>query len=346
MTTVPETTRPVVLGYYPSWPCGLEPAQIDYRAFTHICHAFVTADTSGSLKTTGNLPSRDLTRRAHEAGTKVLLSVGGADSGAYMGPIARDPDRRARFIATIARMVADNGYDGVDLDWEFPMNPRERDALTTMARGLRAEMAKDNPSALLTGAFSGSAWASRHVDAAALLPLLDFVNIMTYDVHGPWSDHSGYNAPLHPVAGDRDACARNCLEGQMRHWNEDLGWPREKLIVGIPCYGRGFAVSRWHDSPTTGTKAKHPYLPFKNVAGMIHDGWVSRRDDAAGVPWLSKEGVKELISYDDEASARAKGRWAAKNGYGGVFFWEISQDLAGGRNAIVGAATEGFTGKK
>ena len=99
--------------------------------------------------------------------------------------------------------MADNGYDGVDLDWEFPTNPSERDALTTMAHGFRVEMAKRNPSALLTGAFSGSVWASRNVDAAALLPLLDFANIMTYDVHGPWSDHSGHNAPLHPVPGDR-----------------------------------------------------------------------------------------------------------------------------------------------
>ena len=129
----------------------------------------------------------------------------------------------------------------------------------------------------------------------------------------------------------------------MRHWNENLGWPKAKLVVGIPCYGRGFSVSRWHDAPTTGAKAKHPYLPFKDVAGMLKDGWVRHRDDAAAVTWLSKEGVHELISCDDEASACAKGRWAAENGYPGVFFWEISQDIVGGRNAVIRAATQGYT---
>jgi chitinase len=338
------TSKPIVLGYYPSWKSGLEPDRINYRQFTHLCHAFLMADTSGTLKTEGNLPSRELTSRAHAAGVKVLLSIGGADSGAYMAPITTNPLTRERFALDITAMALDHGYDGIDLDWEFPVTPEQKDALTALARRIRAIFNEKKLDALLTSAKSGAAWASRHVDAAALLEVMDFISVMTYDVHGPWSDHAGYNAPLRVSPEDRDKCTSNSLIGQMAHWTDAKEWPKNRLLVGVPCYGRGFVVEKWHEPFPSADKPAHPYLPFKDVAGLLADGWVRHWDDVAQVPWLSKPGVKELISYDDRQSARIKGAWAREHGFAGVFFWEISQDLIDGRHAIVGAAVEGFTG--
>lgn len=340
------STRPVVLGYYPSWKSGLEPPQINYGQFTHICHAFIMADTSGSLKMEGNMPSRDLTSRAHAAGVKVLLSLGGMDSGVYFGPMMRDPDAGERFIQAVARVMLDYEYDGIDLDWEFTSNETDKASLTRMARRFREIFREKKPGALLTSAQSGTRWACRFVDAEALLPLLDYVNVMTYDVHGPWGSHAGFNAPLHPATGDKDECSSNCVEGQIAYWEKNLKWPKNKLLVGIPGFGRGFVVNQWHESFNPKVKPGHPYLPYDKVAGMLKDGWTRSWDSAACVPWLSKSGVKEIITYDDEQSAALKGRWASDHGCAGIFFWEISQDFIAGRNALVEAASRAYEQEK
>ena len=178
-----------------------DPATIDYPAFTHICHAFATADTSGTLKTSGNLPSRDLTRRAHQAGVKVLLSVGGADSGAYLGPIACDPERSARFIRAIAELMADNGYDGVDLDLEFPKTR----ASATRSQPWRTASAWRWRSATRPPAHRsvqrlrlGQSQGGRRRAAADPRPCQHHDLRRARPLERPLGD----NAPLHPVPGD------------------------------------------------------------------------------------------------------------------------------------------------
>lgn len=343
-TGVSEEMRsaPVVLGYYPSWESGLPPGEIRFERFTHLSHAFVTCNASGELERGGNLPSRALTDRAHAAGVKVLISLGGMDSDARFGPAMSSPEAARRFAEATARLVAEHGYDGVDIDWEFPSDEAGREGLTRMATLLREALDRERPGALLTAAFSGAAWTTRFVDAEALRPLLDWVAVMTYDVHGPWSDHAGPNAPLVAAPGDRPQCRDHSVTGQMAHWRDRLGWPRERLLVGIPCYGRGFVAQAWYESTQGAPRPPHPYIAFRDVAGLLAQGWVRTWDAATQTPWLAREGGEEIISYDDEESARLKGRWAAEHGFRGIFFWEISQDFVAGDHALVRAACEGW----
>jgi chitinase len=339
------TTRPIVLGYYPGWPTGVEPSQVDLRPFTHIAHAFVTVDTSGTLVTHGNVPSRELTSRARAAGVRTLLSLGGMDSAATIAPVAADEARCRALARDLVALAQEHGYDGLDLDWEFPLNEGDMEAFTRLCRMTREEMnARGMTDGILTSAQGGSRWTSRFVDGPALLPLLDFICVMTYDAHGHWNDHSGHNAPLHHADRDRPECAQNTVEGMMEHWTTNKGWPRERLVVGIPCYGRGFPVAAMHDDKTTGSKGRHEYLPFHRVPAMLEEGWRIERDAQAGVPVLVRDGVREVVSIEDETSAREKAAWARRQGFAGVFFWEITQDVVDGRNRLVGAAREGWFG--
>ena len=344
-----KTAGPLVLGYYPAWESGLTPAQINMGAFTHIAHAFVTADTSGTLVTEGNMPSRELTSLARKAGVKTLVSLGGMNSGKTLGPVAADAERCRVFAQKLVTFARENGYDGIDVDWEFPESPGEKEGLTRLCGALREEMKRQGmKEGLLTAAMGGNHWSTRFVDAAALLPLLDYVFVMTYDAHGSWNDHAGHNAPLFPAVGDKAECAANSAQGMITYWNETLKWPKAKLAMGIPCYGRAFVAEAMHAPIEKGTKGKHDYVAFKNVSKLLAEGWRVERDGEARVPVLKREGVCEVISFEDEISAKEKAAWACRQGLAGYFFWEISQDVVGGENILVKAAREGWdqAGKK
>ena len=71
------------------------------------------------------------------------------------------------------------------------------------------------------------------------------------------------------------------------------------------------------------------------------EGWLVERDEKARVPVMKREGVREVISFEDEISAKEKAAWARSQGLAGYFFWEISQDVVAGENKLVKAAREG-----
>ena len=317
---------PHVLGYYPQWVSDnvLPPERVDYRLFTHLCHAFAVPVEDGSVPANTEKAGAALCANGRQAGgVRVLLSLGGADTGKRLAAVASDPAKRARLLDGLAGQVARCGYAGVDVDWEFPESAAERDLLSGFVRDLRARLGKD---ALIGMAVPAGDWYGRWFDSAALLPHVDLLNVMTYDLHGPWSARAGHNAPL------------SYLADALTYWTKQKNCPREKVLLGIPCYGRGFAVRRWGDAQDKQKKPAHPYVGLRDVEALRAAGWKQERDREAGVPYLAAPDGSELISYEDEASAKAKGRWAREEKAGGVFFWEISQDFEGGTHRIVKAA--------
>ena len=333
-----HAARPIVLGYYPSWECGLPPEKINYSLFTHLCHSFIGANTSGTLQMQGNMPSRELTSLAHRHSVKVLFSLGGMDSGEVFSAITRNPAIEDRYIKSIVDLMVEYSYDGVDIDWEFPKDAGDQEGFLRLAERFRAEMKRRGREPLVTSAVSGVEWAARWTSPSRACEAFDILCIMTYDQHGPWSDHAGYNSSLHPTSADRAECAARTVEGQMAFWSGKNHAPKTKLIAGFPCYGRGFAVEQWAAPTPRGDKAPHAYIAYSEILKLLNGGWKRQWDAEARVPHLAKEGVRERIAYDDEESIREKAAWTAKNGYAGVFFWEISQDYAEGRNLLVEAA--------
>jgi chitinase len=237
-----------------------------------------------------------------------ILSLGGAESGKRFRDITGDVDRLRRYVAEVAAAVKEAGYDGVDVDWEPTTEKADRDGLVALVTALRAAM----PRGKLTMAAPATDWQGKWWDVEKLRPNVDWLHVMTYDFHGPWTPHPGHHAPLRG-----DACGD--VESGMAYW-EKRGWPARSLRVGIPCYGRGF-------------KGAKTTLKYREIAGLA--GWRSMHG-----PSLEKDGA--WISYEDPASAAEKGRWAAEKGYGGLFFWSVDQDFVDGDHAIVKAAAEAF----
>jgi chitinase len=329
---------PIVLGYYPSWVARPSVKEIKVERFTHLAHAFLQAEEDGNLKTTKAIPSRELTQRAHQHGVKVLLSLGGAGSAKTLRRIVEHPDTFDRYVVAVIRAATANDYDGIDLDWEPAEGEEDRKEIVRLVRAFRGGW----PGATISLAVFASDWYGKALDADELRKHVDFLNVMTYDFHGPWSGHAGHNAPLRGAADDEDGAVAS-VESGMAYWTGKRKWPADRLNVGIPCYGRGFAVKEWHQKPSG--KAAHESIDHHDIAGLIQDGWRRAWDAKVGVPTLLKEGVAELISYEDPESAALKGTWAREKGFRGVFFWNIEQDWRDGEHEIVRAAAAAFRGR-
>lgn len=339
-----ETPAPLVVGYYPCWGDNLPVEKIQYGQFTHLIHAFATV-RKGEIQTEGNLPSPALTRAAHAVGVKVLLGLGGADSGPDFTALTKDPAAQAACIKSLVKLAIDHGYDGIDVDWEFPA-ASDVDQVVDFVAKLRQALREANPAALVTMPLPAANYYGQYFDGRRLAALVDFVQLMTYDVHGPWKDgngfsHAGFNSPLGETDSDPVDGHANSYQKSVDYWR-GRGFSDQQLLVGIPFFGHGFMVKKWGDTPLKASS--HTGLDYRKLLPLLSAGWQRKWDDQASVPWLqSPAGLpSELISYDDPPSVELKAKWAREAGIRGIFFWEISQDYVDGSNVLVEAARKGL----
>ena len=176
------------------------PRDINFRLYTHLCHAFVVADGEGRIEKRGNAPSRELTGEAHKAGVKVLLSLGGWGWDKQFAAIVSKPEAEGRYFNSVMEIVDQFDYDGIDLDWEYPDTKDEVVGFERLTRRFRKALdelgQKKGRPMVVTMAASSNPGTIRWLDKAFLLETMDWINVMTYDYTGNWTDYAGHQSPL------------------------------------------------------------------------------------------------------------------------------------------------------
>jgi hypothetical protein len=229
---------PPVLCYVETIFGGASPGALDLGACTHVIEAFLLPDSSGAVRAANGLPRRALALAARRQGSRVLVAVGGATvPGATFAAIAASPSALRTFLDGVARFVLDAGYDGVDVDWEFPSGA-ERGLHARLVHALRerldAGFAARRPGErpiLAVGVSPGA-----HLDGydfPRLAPDVDWLVQFGYDLrnpaNGPWAN----TAPFWPDGATRP------IEGSVRGVASEVirrGAPREKLVIALPLY--------------------------------------------------------------------------------------------------------------
>ena len=131
-------TNSIVVGYYRSWFRNDYPTeQINFANLTHINHAFAWPEADGGISMYDNFVYPRLIDLTHQARKKILVALGGWGQSNGFSPMAANASTRANFIQNITDFCVGHGYDGVDLDWEFPGNVTDRNNLTLLVYGLR-----------------------------------------------------------------------------------------------------------------------------------------------------------------------------------------------------------------
>ncbi|KAI8148417.1 glycosyl hydrolases family 18-domain-containing protein [Fennellomyces sp. T-0311] len=244
-----------LVGYFPNWLYANYPVeQIPYNEYTHINYAF------SILNDESNLPSfpddwaienylPKIVDLAHQAGTKVLLSIGGWTGSQRFSPMVASADARRAFIDWNLNFIDTYGTDGVDLDWEYPNQqgagcnqfaPADSDNLLLLLKELRAALDTRFPNnykeismAVHVDPFS-SPDGTPMKDVSAFVPFFDHINLMTYDINGAWATETGPNAPFQNENGKG---ASYSFVDSIRAWKK-AGVPAEKMTAGLAFYGR------------------------------------------------------------------------------------------------------------
>ncbi|KAF3196307.1 hypothetical protein TWF106_005016 [Orbilia oligospora] len=314
--------RKNVIGYYESWAatsktCSrMQPEEVPASGMTHLnfAFAFITPDTYDIIpmpNTDPKLFSRTTALKSTYPGLKVWISVGGwtfNDNGTIWQPVFSDlassQAKRAKFINSMIKFMIQYGFDGCDLDWEYPGAPD---------RGGQEADYEIRPEFYSTNIF-----------------LVDFINVMSYDLHGIWDSTN----PIGPqVLGHT-----NMTEIDLAL---DLFWrtnvPSSKVHLGFGFYGRSFKLknSRCSDPgcPFEGPADAGPctdtagILSFKEIQSLIaaSGGAKPKLDTTAQVKYLTW-GSGNWISYDDKTTFEAKVDFGNRRGLNGMLIWAVDQD--------------------
>lgn len=272
----------------------------DPTVMTHINYAFGHVNKSFDGVNIENEPRLrqlvDLKKKNPRL--KVLLSVGGWGSGRF-SEMASSDSARMSFARDCQRIVAQFGLDGIDIDWEYPTqssagissSPDDTRNFTLLMRDLRNALGK---STLLTCATIAS---GEYIDFPSCISYLDLVNVMSYDMGNPPYHHTA----LYPSEITKWMTTSEAVEAHLK-----AGVPREKLVVGMPLYGRG---------------VKGYYLQVDSLEGAT-----KRWHEQSMVPYfVDKEGNLEMSS-DNERSLGIKCQYIIDHRLRGGMYWEYGDE--------------------
>lgn len=361
------------VAYYTSWSAyarNVFVEDIDASLLTHINFAFANLNSNGEIvvgdswvdtdKPMGN-DTWDTTEVMGHFGQlreikkkyphlKVLISVGGWTWSKNFSDVAADAGKRKKFAASAAAFVKKYGFDGVDIDWEFPVEggegithrPEDKGNYTKLLKETRAALEaqgkKDKKNYLLTIAGGPNVSFTKNTEIKKIMEYIDFINIMAYDYHGGWESTTNHNAPLYVNSKDPKGSQGLSVENTVNAYLKAGAEPAD-LNLGLAFYGRGWTnVSEKGNNGLfkSGSTPVGTGFGLGTWEGGVFDYWdleknyVGKKgfkryfDQEAKVPYLFDGST--FISYDDKESILEKLSFAKKKGLGGVMFWEFSGD--------------------
>ncbi|MPL93144.1 hypothetical protein SDC9_39270 [bioreactor metagenome] len=348
-TTSPtaQTTTKIVSAYYTSWSAynGYTPLDIPVSSLTNVDYAF--AKIGDDLKIAlgdsyidpTNIAQLNQLKKTYPQ-LKTLISVGGwNDSGKFSDAALTDASRTV-FADSVVAFVKQYGFNGVDIDWEYPVSGglstnirrnADKTNFTLLLQKLRekldAQGQLDNQKYLLTIAGGADTAYVGNTQLSLIANYVDYATIMTYDIHGIWDSYTDLNAPLYAPA-EASPQYKWSADQSVKTWIAG-GFPASKIVMGVPFYGYIYngvtgGGTGLYKSYTGGKSISYDsvlsaYLDSSSYAKYFHPD--------ALVPWMFNGST--FISYENENSVASKAKYIMQNNLAGASIWELSQNKGG-----------------
>ncbi|KAI0644731.1 chitinase [Trametes meyenii] len=369
-------------GWYAGYHSSDFPLQkVSWNKYTHLTYSFATTSPE---PTEVNLDDSDVqllpqfVQEAHKNNVKALVSVGGWGGSKHFSSNVGSASSRNSFVNTITDLATKFDLDGIDFDWEYPSNKNGLECNVNSAsdtanflsflQELRSHPVGKNLT--LTAATSVKPWngpdeSTPLSDVSGFAKVLDWIEIMNYDVWGTWvvGEGVGPNAPLN------DTCAPAAKQmgsavSAVAAWTA-AGIPASQIVLGVPAYGHSFRVAKtdalskgslnsfpqfdsndvpagdsWDDAAGTddgcGEITTKPggditfwgliQQKYLTAEGTVTPGMDYRFDECSQTPYVYNKQTNVMVSFDDARSFAAKGAFIKAQRLRGFAMWEAGGD--------------------
>ena len=262
-------------------------------------------------------------------GLKVLISLGGWGGCETCSEVFSTEKGRTEFAESVKEVLVKYDTDGIDLDWEYPVVPgypghphklADRENFTYLVEDLREELGEEYEISFAAGGFD--TFLEKAIEWEKVMPLLNGVNIMSYDLVNGGSAATGHHTPLFST-NEQGLSADNAIK-----FLDSIGVPREKIVLGAAFYARV-----WEEVENVSSGLHEPgrykeSVLFKDLDDYQeeHEGFTRYWDTVAQAPYLYNPEKKLFVTYDDSLSIARKTKYAIEKGLRGIMFWQLSGD--------------------
>ncbi|CDO94200.1 unnamed protein product [Kluyveromyces dobzhanskii CBS 2104] len=370
--------------YYSNWSPyearDHKPTDIPVNLLTHVYYAFFVVDAkTGAVKSSDSwsdfeMPMSGGTKGCIKELQKIklnskhefrsILCLGGWSNREAYKKIATSEKKVKTFIRTAVECMFQYGFDGIDLDWEFPEEGTNEPAVyLEMMRGIREGM--DELELQIFGPaesdndrlhFQLSVATPAFGEKLNILPIsemsnyVDIWNMMCYDFHGEWSEVTGYHTNLYVQGHSRKRNSNSRVsdstlssDAAIKIMTEKHKIPARRLSLGMAAYGRGFTNVESKDETYIGKKFHgvggasegepgiwlYNQLPIENTEEQF--------DASAVSAYCYDSKQRTFVGYDNTRSMNVKGKYIKTMNLNGGFWWESCGDSKDPNKSLVNA---------
>ncbi|OBZ77717.1 Chitinase A1 [Grifola frondosa] len=331
-----------------SWYAGWETNTIssiswDKYSAVKYCFAVTTSDGNVSLADSNEADVASFVQAAHQHNTKAMVTIGGWTGSQYFSTNFGSAENRTNFVNTVLGLVTKYNLDGLDFDWEYPNRAGA-------------------PCNIISS--SDSANYLSFLQELRFAKVLDYIEIMNYDVFGLWTSTAGPNSPLNDTCAP-SADQQGSAVSAVKAWTA-AGFPASQIALGVASYGHSYSVSTSEALPDGKTLALFPTFSktvpqgdssdtdaasttecgvlvpggFSGIwnfnglingnvltsNGTVNTGYDYTYDECSQTPFIYDPKTQVYISYDNAQSFGVKGNYIKQAGLLGFAMWETASD--------------------
>ena len=325
-----KTTKPNVIAYYTGQNSVIDSFPIE--KLSHLIYSFghLKGDSLNiSSAKDSALITKMVTLKQRNPDLKIMIAMGGWSACKDCSEVFSRADGRKTFAKTTKEILDFFHVDGIDIDWEYPAvvgfpghryTVDDKHNFTLLIKELRKKLGKKAEISFAAGGTKNCIDSCFEWDK--VMPLVNRVNVMSYDLVSGYATQSGHHTPLY-------ATAQQSLSGDYAvKALIGLGVPAQKIALGAAFYARIFE--------NTIDANQGLYQPTKFLRGVsfkdftkqfsTENGYTYYWDEQAKAPYYYNSQTKYLATFDDPKSISLKTKYVIDQKLNGIMFWELTDD--------------------